>query len=181
MTWMVRLGMIGSAVLSAGPAQSPGDAGSQATPPPTQCGNQIRALLMAMRIADSSWPDAGRIKNAAAAIKGVISVSIDNEAHALVVTVPEDHRLTESQLVEYLKLAGYTVTPGSDALLDEVAGRLVNGVVSVDASAIQDGPHESKSEAAVPLTSLAESLNPLKEQFNAARGRFRFVALLSPT
>ena len=36
------------------------------------------------------------------------------------------------------------------------------------------------SERAVPI-SLADSLQPLKDHFNANSGRVRFVALLSPT
>ena len=35
--------------------------------------------------------------------------------------------------------------------------------------------------ADVQITALTESLDPLREWFNAHRGRLRFVALLSPT
>jgi hypothetical protein len=37
------------------------------------------------------------------------------------------------------------------------------------------------TQPAASLTSLSESVEPLREAFNATSGRYRFVALLSPT
>ena len=39
----------------------------------------------------------------------------------------------------------------------------------------------SAQSTSVEITSLAESLDPLKDYFNANKDRYRFVALLSPT
>ncbi len=41
--------------------------------------------------------------------------------------------------------------------------------------------HAGTKEGPTPLISLADSLKPLQDRFNAAKGKPRFVALLSPT
>jgi hypothetical protein len=182
MTWMMNLAAIGLLAPLAWTADARGDTLARGPDTPRESGSPIRARLIVVRIADSSWAEAESIKNAASAIKGVISTAIDDRRRALTVIVPKDHFLTESQLTEYIKLAGYTVTQASDALRAEVADGLADAVMTIPVSAVRKAEHEVGHEVeSVTVTSLVQSLDPLKKSFNEARGRFRFVALLSPT
>jgi hypothetical protein len=59
--------------------------------------------------------------------------------------------------------------------------------VAVGCNVTKRGPRESmivpraSSAREIEVTSLASSIAPLKQAFNVSNGKYRFVALLSPT
>ncbi len=164
--------------------------------PAEDCSGRVEAKLMVLRVdelADAS--DRERIVQAVGAVRGVLHAEGDAEERLLTVLADtQAEGVTAARLVEYLELAGYTAKEVEDTERDAHAGRIwgrSGKVIELPADTVAKTPESSSpatapadasgEEPAVQVTSLAESLDPLCERFNADVGQPRFVALLSPT
>lgn len=163
---------------------------------PADCSGRFEARLIVLQVDELADPtDRERIVQAVRAVRGVLHAErIEDQRLLTVLADVHAERVTSARLVQYLELAGYSAKEADEKLRDEHARRLSGGngqVIELPASAVRDRV-ESASPATAPagadrdgeaivVSSLAESLDPLRERFNADKGKPRFIALLSPT
>ena len=137
------------------------------------------------------------VARALGAIKGVMRATADAESNLVQLLVDAAHSVTAKRTIEFLSLAGYEAKEASEQQYDQVTSALASGGAVVirdpaDQQAVEardadkrvgskSDSSQSDSMSSVELTSLAESLKPLRTHFNANKSKHRFVALLSPT
>lgn len=98
---------------------------------------------------------AATVKQALSMVRGITVGDVSYEKERAVVTISNDNTLVREALVKALSDAGFDSTPPASWK-----------------------PIFAKE---VRLTSLADSIDPLRDHFNANKDRHRFVTLLSPT
>lgn len=169
------------------PAVRASDAGS-VTP---GCGGKVRAKLIILKPSKTSRGDSLRIMDALRAVRGAIAVEGSEDAEFVSLIVPEDNPMTPERAVKFLSLAGYEVSTASDAEFEMESTRLQSKALTISVSSVSESEATTKPDAsatknrgandASAITSLGESIAALGDHFNQAKGRYRFVALLSPT
>ncbi len=173
------LNRIGSSVAGVALAVT---AAAMAGEPPSEA--RVTARHIVVQAADASDEELQAISAALGAFRGVFRVAIFPSDQCVSILAPADGLATVERVIQYLDLAGYTVKDADRDVYDRIETVLKSMSFDVPASlAGSCGPAESgaASQPAAALTSLADSVEPLREAFNAATGRYRFVALLSPT
>jgi len=134
---------------------------------------------------DATDEDLQKISAALGTIKGVIHVGVlASEKNCVFVLATADSVVTVERAIRYLDLAGYAVKEADGEVYKRVETAIGSAAIDVPASiagSCGTATPPTTTQSGAPLTSLAESLAPFREAFNASKGRYRFVALLSPT
>ena len=131
--------------------------------------------------------DAGKVAAALEAMKGVLHATADSQTKLVTVVAHQDAPVTAERVIQYLRLAGYEAAELSREQYDAELERTRNDApMTMRYEAPQPDPTRQEmsplSDATpVELVSLAESLDLLRERFNADKDKVRFIVLLSPT
>lgn len=146
---------------------------------------RVAAKLIVLQAVDATDEDIQKIATALSSMKDVFHAGVlASEQRCVFVLATVESAVTVERAVRYLDLAGYTVKEASDEVQARAESALHSTTIGVPASAAgscdSPGPAPTSQQAG-RLTSLADSVEPLRDAFNAAKGRYRFVALLSPT
>lgn len=136
-------------------------------------------LLQIEGLTDAS--NADQLAGALRAVKGVRWATVDRKTGLAPVMADDPGPVTVERLIEFLSLAGYEAKEATEEQYEaeseklRSAGPIVLGNIQIEDSLM--GP----TEGTVEVTSLADSLQPLRDRFNANQGKARLIALLSPT
>lgn len=145
---------------------------------------RVAVKLIVLKAEDASDDDLGKMVAALGAVKDVLRAAIHPPDNYISILATTNSAVTVERAVRYLDLAGYSAKEAGDETYAKVEAALRSGVIDFPASspALCASPPPSTTTApASRLNSLAGSVEPLRESFNASRGRPRFLALLSPT
>jgi hypothetical protein len=145
---------------------------------------RVAAKLIVLQATDASDDDLQRMSDALGAMKGVIRAAAHVPEKSVSILAAVDSPVTVERAVRYLELAGYPVKEADDEMYKKIEAALQSGAVDVPAGfagSCASSSGQTTTPAEAKLSSLAESVEPLREAFNAGKVRYRFVALLSPT
>ncbi len=145
----------------------------------------MRARMIVLHVDDiGDAAAAEKIAAALRAIKGIISVTPNDTTRCVRILADVDSAVTAERAVEYLGLAGYEASKGTDKQFEaELKAMRSGGTIALSATSVKKTEDTKPADAGSPVevASLAESLEPLEKRFNADKAKVRFVALLSPT
>jgi hypothetical protein len=114
---------------------------------------------------------------------GFVGIAHDPRNDLITVLARADSDATAAQTVEIVRGLGLKAREANEGEYDTAQAVLNTGELSITASSVSaEGVSASEALAAgSALQSLGAWLAPLRERFNRAKGKLRFVAILSPT
>ena len=142
----------------------------------------LEARLLVFEMVDDldNEATADLIAGALRAFKGVLHAYVDTESNLVQVFAAADSDVTADHIQKYLQLAGYETREATAKQLQIMKDILQTGA-PIDVRTPARSPTIQAQKGTVDVTSLAESVEPLRRHFNENKHKHRFVALLSPT
>lgn len=145
-------------------------------------GSSIRAERIVLEVSGLSDPaTAATVARALGAMKGAIRATADADSGLVQLLADTKSELTAERAIEFLSLSGYEAKEAIDGKHEKTTSpkRIQTGSNRTNRESDMTG--QGSNGSSFELTSLAESLEPLRDHFNANKDKLRFVALLSPT
>jgi hypothetical protein len=151
-----------------------------------QCrGGRVRAAFIALEldeVTDTQGPD---VEKAVSAVPGVMRAAMNVRTEVLSVIADAHADVTAERLVALLRTAGYTAREADEQKHERALEAMRAGgaiVLASDHAAPSDAAGDPDKGARMGnLTIIDDTLNPLRDRFNADKDKHRFVAILSPT
>ncbi len=186
---------LGTAVLAAaaacaGPSSPPEPAPAAAAErpagqPAAPCEEErVAAKLLVLAVPGMDEAAAQRVEQALADrfADGLVAAVANRRNGLVTILARPDAGFTEADALDLFQTLGLDAREASQEERQAAQAALASEILVIPAARASSGPPAGEGSATgFPLQALDESVAPLRKRFNDARGKLRFIAVLSPT